>query len=108
MRRPQIIAMGGGGFSMEPDNPLLDEYLLAQTRKRKPSVCFLPTASGDADTYIVKFYAAFGKFRCRPVHLSLFRPPRDLEAFVLAQDAIYVGGGNTKSLLALWRDWGLD
>jgi len=106
--KSQIIAMGGGGFSMEPDNPLLDEYFLAQTGKRRPSVCFVPTASGDAEGYLLKFYAAFSKLDCRPCHLSLFRPPRDLGAFVLSQDAIYVGGGNTKSLLALWRDWGLD
>ncbi len=108
MKKPQIIAMGGGGFSMEPDNPLLDEYFLAQTGRRKPSVCFVPTASGDSDTYIVKFYSAFGKLCCQPSHLSLFRPPKNLEEFILSQDAIYVGGGNTKSLLALWREWGLD
>ena len=104
----QIIAMGGGGFSMEPDNPLLDEYLLNQTRKKKPSICFVPTASGDADGYIVKFYTAFGKLKYKPCHLSLFRPPNDLAGFVLSQDAIYVGGGNTKNLLAVWREWGLD
>jgi len=105
----QIIAMGGGGFSMEPDNPLLDEYFLKQTGKRNPRVCFVPTASGDADSYVVKFYATFTKLRCRPSHLSLFRPPSgDLENFVLDKDAIYVGGGNTKSLMALWREWGLD
>lgn len=100
--------MGGGGFLMEPENPLLDEYLLAQTQKRKPAICFIPTASGDAESFLAKFYSAFKQHHCRPSHLSLFRPPRDLEAFVRAQDAVYVGGGNTKCLLALWRDWGLD
>lgn len=105
----QIIAMGGGGFSMEPGNRLLDEYFLAQTRKRRPSVCFIPTASGDADRYIVSFYAAFSKLRCTPCHLSLFRPPTgSLGRLLLDQDAIYVGGGNTKSLMALWREWRLD
>jgi peptidase E len=108
MADKQIIAMGGGGFSEEPDNPLLDEYVLRQTRKRNPSVCFVPTATGDADGYIVKFYSAFARLRCRPCHLSLFRPPQDLRGFVLSRDAIYVGGGNTKNLLALWREWGLD
>ena len=108
MKEPQIIAMGGGGFSMEPENPLLDEYFLRQTGKRNPSVCFASTATGDADGYIVKFYAAFNKLNCKPSHLSLFRPPSKLEAFVLAQDAIYVGGGNTRNLLALWREWRLD
>ncbi len=108
MSKKQIIAIGGGGFSEEPDNPVLDEYFLKQTGKRNPSVCFIPTATGDADGYIVKFYTAFNKFRCRPCHLSLFRPPKDLADFVLSQDAIYVGGGVTRNLLALWREWDLD
>lgn len=108
MRR-QIIAMGGGGFSMEADNPLLDEYVLKQTGKRAPGVCFLGTASGDADGYALKFYTSFLKLRCVPTHLSLFNPPtKDLKSFILEQDVIYVGGGNTKSMLALWREWGLD
>jgi dipeptidase E len=105
----QIIALGGGGFSMEPENPLLDEYILLQSRKDLPRVCFIPTASGDAEGYIESFYKSFGAHSCIPTHLSLFRPSfTDLESFVLEQDVIYVGGGNTKNLLVLWREWGLD
>ena len=105
----QIIAMGGGGFSMEPDNPLLDLYILNQVDKVKPKICFIPTASGDADNYIKRFYDFFSEQDCYPSHLSLFSPPtRDLEHFILQQDIIYVGGGNTKNLLALWKEWDLD
>lgn len=105
----QIIAMGGGGFSMEPDNPLLDQYILKQANKARPKICFIPTASGDADSYIEKFYNFFNQQDCEPSHLSLFKPhTRNLEAFVLQQDIIYVGGGNTKNLLVLWKEWGLD
>ena len=105
----QIIAMGGGGFSMEPDNLALDRYVLEQTDKSLPEVCFLPTASGDADSYLVKFYAAFAQLTCKPSHLSLFRlPAADLASFVFEKDVIYVGGGNTRSMLGLWREWGLD
>jgi dipeptidase E len=101
--------MGGGGFSMEPDNPLLDQYILELAGKPQPKVCFLPTASGDSDRYIVKFYSAFLKFPCQPSHLSLFNPQAlDLQGFLLEQDIIYVGGGNTKNLVALWREWELD
>jgi peptidase E len=104
----QIIAMGGGGFSMEPNNLLLDQYVLAQTGKPRPKVCFLPTASGDALEYVVNFYAAFAKLDCQPSHLPLINPPvADLESLLLDKDAIYVGGGNTKSMLALWREWDL-
>ena len=74
MSRPrQILAMGGGGFSMEAGNGLLDEHALALTAVECPRVCFLPTASGDADHYIVRFYRAFPAGRCQPSHISLFR-----------------------------------
>ncbi|QED46073.1 Type 1 glutamine amidotransferase-like domain-containing protein [Cytobacillus dafuensis] len=105
----QIIAMGGGGFSMEPDNLLLDRYILAQVKKELPKVCFIPTASGDAAGYIERFYEAFKTLQCQPSHLSLFEPNfEDLEQYVLEQDIIYVGGGNTRNMLLLWKEWGLD
>lgn len=109
MKMRQIIAMGGGGFSMEPDNPLLDHYILKQAETANPKICFLPTASGDSEQYISRFYSFFNDQNCDPSHLSLFNPPsRDLESFVLEKDILYVGGGNTKNLLALWKEWGLD
>lgn len=105
----QIIAMGGGGFLMEPENPLLDRYILQQAEKETPEICYIGTASGDAESMTQKFYECFNKKNCVPSDLSLFKPPvRDLESFVLGKDIIYVGGGNTKNLLALWREWGLD
>ncbi|WP_223067375.1 Type 1 glutamine amidotransferase-like domain-containing protein [Paenibacillus caui] len=105
----QIIAMGGGGFSMEPENPLLDQYILKQASSRKPKVCFVPTASGDSEGYINGFYKAFDQLECIPSHLSLLKPPTgDLEDFVLDKDIIYVGGGNTRNLLILWKEWKLD
>jgi peptidase E len=108
MRR-QIIAIGGGALPAELDNLLLVRYFLAQTRRRKPKVAFIGAAGGDSDAGRLRFYAGFSRFECRPTHLPLFaRTPRDLESFVLEQDAIFVGGGNTKSMLAVWRDWGLD
>ncbi len=88
----QIVAFGGGGFSMEAGNPLLDDYVLglaAATGGERPKVCFLPTASGDADHYVVRFYRHFAASRCEPSHLSLFRRDcgtDDLRAHLLAQD----------------------
>src|SRR5579862_3655394 len=102
--KPQIIAMGGGGFTADPGNPLLERYALSQTRKSNPSVCFLATATGDASVFIAKFYAAFAKQRCRPTHIPLFERTPKLRDILLAQDLIYVGGGNTKSMLAVWRE----
>jgi len=112
----QIVAMGGGGFSMEPDNLLLDDYVLSLVPGRSARVCFLPTAGSDAPGYITKFYRAFSG-RCVPTDLTLVdsialprRPSRtsDLADFVRQQDVFYVGGGSTAHLLALWRVHGLD
>jgi peptidase E len=106
-RKRQIIALGGGGFLMEPANPALDLYVLRQGRTARPAVTFLGTASGDADSYLVRFYKAFTRHDCRPSHLPLFQRTPQLRDHLLRQDIIYVGGGNTKSMLAVWRDWGL-
>jgi dipeptidase E len=113
-RTPQIVALGGGGFSMEKDGSLLDEYVLSLTDAARPRVCFLPTASGDADHYVVRFYRRFSP-GCEASHLSLFRRDQgtggvedDFATHLLAQDLIYVGGGNVVSMLGAWRAHGLD
>ena len=101
--------MGGGGFSMEPRNPRLDDFVLSLARGRRPRVCFLGTASGDSPLYAARFLRAFRRMRCRPSVLSLLQPPRrSLQGLVQDQDIVYVGGGNTRALLVLWREWGLD
>lgn len=102
-----IIAIGGAAFSAEPRNLAIDRYILNQTKKDRPNVLFIPTATGDADPYIAKFYAAYASLEAKPLHLSLFQRTSDLRDVISAQDAIYVGGGNTKSMLAVWADWGL-
>jgi dipeptidase E len=109
MERPRtIVAMGGGGFSMEPNNPLLDDFILSLAGSDRPRICFLPTASGDADAYVVKFYSAFAG-RAEASHLPLFnRTASDLGGVLLGQQVIYVGGGNTENMLAIWRTHGVD
>jgi peptidase E len=107
--KKQILAMGGGGFSMEPDNLALDRFLLSLSDKERPKVCFIGTASGDADNYIERFYTSMKTLNCEPSHLALYRAPEgSLRDFVLDKDIIYVGGGNTRNLLALWKEWQLD
>ena len=96
---------------MEAGNALLDEHALALTEAECPRVCFLPTASGDADHYIVRFYRAFPAGRCRPSHISLFRRDggaSNLAAHLHDQDLVYVGGGSVVSLLGTWAAHGVD
>jgi dipeptidase E len=113
MRR--ILAIGGGGFLMERGVSELDRFFVRLAKARRPRICFIGTGSGDAEQGLAKYYRAFAKLDCRASHLAFFRKPRSgalalgaIESELLAQDAIYVGGGNTRSMLAVWREWGLD
>ncbi|MFF3672961.1 Type 1 glutamine amidotransferase-like domain-containing protein [Streptomyces sp. NPDC002120] len=104
------LALLGGGFSTDDDG-LLDHWVLGHARTSRPKVCFVPTASGDAPAYVEKFLTAFQLRNCEPSVLPLFRRELDddaLRAFVLSQDVVYVGGGNTANLLAVWRAHGVD
>ena len=108
MMTKQIIAIGGGGFGRNPGQGIIEKYILEQSNKTKPNVCFIPTATGDNEAYKVNYYATFSKMNCSPVHLDFFKRTPDLEELIASQDIIFVGGGNTKSMLAVWKDWGLD
>ncbi|MGW4777932.1 Type 1 glutamine amidotransferase-like domain-containing protein [Streptomyces filamentosus] len=104
------LALLGGGFSTDDDG-LLDDWVLGHARATRPRVCFVPTASGDAPGYAEEFLAAFRPRPCAPSVLSLFRREDDdraLRSFLLAQDVVYVGGGSTANLLAVWRAHGVD
>ena len=104
-----VVAMGGGGFSMQDQPSALDAFVLSLVAQPSPVVCFVPTASGDADSYIARFHAAFGQLDCEPITLSLFsRDDRSLPERLESVDVVYVGGGSTANLLALWRLHGLD
>jgi dipeptidase E len=110
----KLIAIGGGGFLMEPENPLLDLYCLNSTGKANPKVCFIPTASGDSEEFISRFYNTFSKYDCERSHLAFFRKSRagaiplaKIKGHLLSQDLIYVGGGNTRAMLAVWQEWNL-
>jgi dipeptidase E len=106
-----ILAMGGGGFTMEPDNPALDDFALSLAPVPEPRVLFLPTASGDPASQIAAFHDRYGSRPCRPSVLSLFRlhgSERTLREIVLEADVLYIGGGSMRNLLAIWRAHELD
>jgi dipeptidase E len=110
MSAPQrrIVAFGGGGFVSTPDSPLID-YVLGLARRPRPRVCFVPTASGDPIGAVAQFYRAAVRRDCEPSDMPLFlRTGADLREQLLAQDVIWVGGGNTANMLAVWRVHGVD
>jgi dipeptidase E len=94
----RVLAMGG-------HSPGLDDAVL---ELGGPRVCFVPTASGDEDRQLVRFYSSFAH-RAEPSHVSFNPWPRtDVREHVLAQDAVFVSGGNTANALAIWRVHGFD
>ncbi len=111
----RILAIGGGGFLMEDASSPIDRHIARLTGQERPKVCFISTPSGDSVEMIEKFYAAFERLDCEASHLAFFRKPfrnpvpaLGIAECLLAQDAIFVGGGNTRSAMAVWREWGLD
>ena len=112
MEPRQIIAIGGQGFAKPGEKPVFERYILkvasARLRRAKPKIVFLGTATGDSPRYIERFYETFARLDCRPSHIPLFERTPDLRKTILTQDAVFVGGGNTKSMLAVWREWGID
>jgi len=107
MPNKNIVAIGGGGFGRSLGLLHIEKYIVSLIRKNKPKICFIPTASGDNDLYKLNFYRAFSKLNCKTTHIDFFSRTENLEKKVLSQDIIYVGGGNTKSMLAVWNEWNL-
>jgi dipeptidase E len=105
-----ILAMGGGGWCGPKGGPSpMLKYFLKLTGKQFPKVCLIPTATGDRAETVHEWTYAINRLGAHPNFLSLYHiPSRDIESFVMDFDAIYVSGGNTKNLLALWREWDLD
>ena len=99
-----IVAIGGGGSNCK--DLRIEEYILSLSNKENQII--IPTATGDNDSYKVNYYDVFTKFDCNPTHIDFFKRTIDLSSHIPEQDIIFVGGGNTKSMLAVWKDWGLD
>ena len=105
----QIFGIGGDFFPAQWRRPLLREHLLTLSNKSRPKVCYVGTATGDQPANIATFYQEFGRHDCETSHLSLYSPPqKDIRSYVMKHDIIYVGGGSTKNLIALWNEWGFS
>ena len=106
--RQRILAIGGVQLTPGSVDWPLHQYLLDLTGLERPRICMLATAVGDNPASLASYYATFAR-RAEPTHLDLFdRTVPDIEGFLLDQDVIYVGGGNTANMLAIWRVHGVD
>jgi peptidase E len=104
---PHIFALGGPADTPE-DTVKLFEHAAGLTGKKRPHICFVPTAVGDASEAIVRFYEMWEG--CGELgHVKFFPwPPPGLQDLVLSQDLMVVSGGNTANMLAIWRLHGFD
>jgi peptidase E len=104
----RILAIGGASLGPTSTDWPLHQYLLDLSGQERPRICFVGAASGEDASDRAGFYATFAR-RADATHLDLFgRRIGDIEAFLLDQDVIYVGGGNTANMLAIWRVHGVD
>ncbi len=106
------MVVGGGAFGMDTRGGALEDHWLGLARsvrgRTRPRVCVIATATGDSAAVIDHFHDTFREL-ADPSDLRLFdRTVEDVAAFLLDQDAIWVVGGNTASLLAVWRAHGVD
>jgi peptidase E len=103
----QIVGLGGGG-STEEETRRLIAHVVGLAGKPEPKVCAVPTAVGDDADFVLRLYGLLPG-GARTSYLPFFPwPPEDLRAFALDQDVIFIGGGNTANMLAIWRVHGFD
>jgi dipeptidase E len=105
-----IAAIGGGGFLFDEPQLTQERYLVSLCERPSPRALYLGTANGDGERAQLKFIKAFTKLGCRADTLGfyLYDMHRDYAAAAYEADLIYVGGGNTPAMLAVWREFGFD
>jgi peptidase E len=101
-----IFPFGGG------QNKYFINEIIKLTGKERPRICYLPTASGDSEQGIIRFYDLVSDMSVEPhvqkVWISSYNQKQTFEEVLLSMDAIYVGGGNTLNMMAIWKAQGID
>lgn len=103
----QVIFPFGGGL-----NKAFVREIIKLTGKERPKICFLPTASGDSEQAIIRWYDLVHDLPVEPyvqkVWISSYNMKVSFEEALLGMDAILVGGGNTLNMMAIWQAQGID
>ena len=98
-----IVAVGGGGLH----ESVLAE-ILALAEQPRPRLLYVGTASAeDPRQALIMYERMRGRAEVTPLHFFPWPPP-DLRELTLGHDLIFVGGGNTANMLAIWRVHGFD
>jgi peptidase E len=108
---PTIFACGGGGFFPQPweTTSLMPEYLLKLAAAKNPKICWLGPASGESASNFETFARSWERYPVQVRHFNIYQPETlDFADYLMGMDIIFVGGGSTKNLIALWREWEFD
>jgi dipeptidase E len=98
-----IVPIGGGHLC---DG--MAAFLVGLTGRERPRMLYIGTASAEDPGQALRMYDQFGRL-AQVSRLEFFPwPPDDLRSVVLDQDLIFVGGGNSANMLAIWRLHGVD
>lgn len=107
LAQDQIIFPFGGGL-----NKAFINEIIKLTGKERPKICYLPTASGDSEQGIIRWYELVHDLSVEPYHqkvwISSYNQKESFEEVLLSMDAIMVGGGNTLNMIAIWKAQGID
>ena len=99
----KIIAIGGGGFTHQADESL-DQFVVDQSKKTNNKIGFLATASNDDKKKISLFYNRFENTESELSHFNLTSDVNGFSEWILNKDIVYIGGGNTKFMLEIWKN----
>ena len=107
MPERHIVGLGGAGSTDEETRRLL-AYVVGLADADAARVCVVPTAVGDDAEAVLRLYGLLPRGAI-PSYVPFFPwPPAGLRELALGQDVIFVGGGNTANMLAIWRVHGFD
>jgi len=106
-----IIAIGGG--DMDSGSTLdIDREIVSDAQKDNPKALIIPTASEDSSGYVEAFHETYGEhLGCDTKALTLTKKnytEEKIEEMITEADIVYVGGGNTRKMIEIWRENNVD
>lgn len=106
-----IVAIGGGDIESKGTLPV-DREIVESCGKEEIKALFIPTASEDSEEYIQKFEETYGReLGCETDKLLLVDEElekSEIRAKIESANVIYVGGGNTRKMMNIWREKDVD
>lgn len=104
---PRQILIAGGGFGAA-----FIRYMAELTGKDRPRLCYLPTASADRDSGIIRWFESCAPLDVHPhvqrSFISSYSMGESWSDALLSMDGIVVSGGNTLNQQAIWKVQGID